>query len=241
MAKKHRNEKGANLLSFLWALQRGMAKDTKKGKKKKDKEKGKRKSDAGDKKKKKKKKTKETKNIDPLLVNAKFKQTGGSCVLASYAIAATYFCPSTTMETYFLGYCEHFGLQVKDAAEAEDAYASHFDSEWRKRNCRGYEVLLDLHDNSGVKCFARARKKMFGRFRVESPLPVLEKQMRSRECFLNIAYVHSKDEFHSITAFSDGKYLFGRDTNRPHCFLLDFSTLESPRDSVMYIRRKKKR
>ena len=106
-------------------------------------------------------------SINVTNVNAAFLQNGGSCVLASYAIVASYFT-GQPISTYFEGYCRHFGLTFKDAAEAEQKYADHFDAEWRKRNCRGYEVILDLHSNSTEKCFADARQIFDGKFYLDS-------------------------------------------------------------------------
>src|SRR6266705_6775807 len=119
-------------------------------------------------------------------VNAAFLQNGGSCVLASYAIVANYFT-GQPISTYFEGYCRHFGLAFKDSADAEQKYAEHFDAEWRKRNCRGYEVILDLHSNSTEKCFADARQIFDGRFYLDSAghEDEIEGLLRGHEAFLN--------------------------------------------------------
>ncbi len=65
------------------------------------------------------------KRINPLAVDAEFKQTGGSCVLASYALAAHYFT-QIPMSKFFDGYCEHFGLlPLAQEETSESVYASH--------------------------------------------------------------------------------------------------------------------
>ena len=171
-------------------------------------------------------------------VNAGFIQNGGSCVLSSYAIVANYFTGAPITD-YFAGYCRHFGLAFKDAAEAEQKYAAHFDAEWRKRNCRGYEVILDLHANSKEPCFAEARRTFEGRFYLDSAGHVdeLEHLLSTREAFLNITYEPGRD-YHSITIMNDGTRLMARDTNqkgvRPLPGLRDIGKL---RDSVLYLRR----
>src|SRR5438876_5128506 len=122
----------------------------------------------------------QTSNVVLTNVNARFIQNGGSCVLASYAVVASYFT-GKPVSLYFEGYCQHFGLTYKDSADAEQKYASHFDAEWRKRDCRGYEVILDLHANSKEKCFVEARQIFDGRFYLDSSghLDELERLLRS--------------------------------------------------------------
>src|SRR6185436_10278545 len=107
-----------------------------------------------------------------------------------------------------------FGLAFKDAADAEQKYAKHFDAEWRKRNCRGYEVILDLHSNSTEKCFVKMRQVFEGRFYLDSSAHVddLEGLLRGHEAFLNITYEPGND-YHSITVFYDGTHFLSRDTN----------------------------
>ena len=157
---------------------------------------------------------------------------------SSYAVVANYFT-GTPISTYFEGYCRHFGLSFKDAAEAEQKYAAHFDAEWRKRNCRGYEVILDLHWNSTEKCFVEARRIFEGRFYLDSSAHVdeLERLLRAREAFLNITYEPGRD-YHSITILFDGTRFMARDTNRkgvrPLPGLREIGKL---RDSVLYSRK----
>jgi hypothetical protein len=171
-------------------------------------------------------------------VNGRFLQNGGSCVLASYAVVASYFT-GKPITSYFEGYCRHFGLSFKDAAEAEQKYADHFDAEWRKRNCRGYEVILDLHANSKEKCFAEARQIFEGRFYLDSAqhLSELERLLTTQESFLNITYEPGRD-YHSITVMSDGAKFFARDTNRKGVYgLPGLSKIGKLRDSVLYFRK----
>jgi hypothetical protein len=151
-------------------------------------------------------------------VNREFKQNSGSCVLASYAIVASYFT-GQQVTRYFEGYCEHFQVTYTNAADAEEKYAEHFDAEWRKRNCRGYEVILDLHRNSKVGCFAEARRFFEGRFFLDSSkhLHELEELLSTKEAFLNITYEPGID-YHSITVMFDGKGLLARDTNKKGLF-----------------------
>ena len=130
---------------------------------------------------------KKKKHMDALRVNGEFRQSGGSCVLASYAVAASYFT-GLPFPAFFAGYCEHFGLACDAATTPEQRYAKHFDSEWRKRNVRGYEVILELHRRSPVACFCAAREVMTGRFYFHSDTRHLEKKLRKRCAFLNVTY-----------------------------------------------------
>ncbi len=203
-------------------------------------------------------KRKKGKHVNALLVDSQFKQTGGSCVLASYALAASYFT-GISIASFFDGYCEHFGLFCKAGETTERLYAKHFDAEWRKRSVRGcwcclicfcfyilynrYEVVLDLHKRSHVWCFVRARAVMCGTFFFHSDTKYLEKKLRKRKAFLNLTYEAGNDEYHSISLFSDGNYLFGRDTNRRNCFLINkgLGSIGVLRDSVLYEAKKKKK
>jgi hypothetical protein len=206
----------------------------------------------------KKKGGKKRQHVDALRVNGEFKQSGGSCVLASYAVAASYFT-QLPFAAFFEGYCEHFGLACDAEITAEQRYAKHFDTEWRRRNVRGYELILELHKRSPAACFCAARERMTGRFYFHSDTRHLEKKLRKRCAFLNVTYEPGgsgeesavrgialtwrvSKEYHSITCFSDGRYLFGRDTNRRHCYLLEGESLASIgrlRDSVLYEKRRK--
>ncbi|HWX18734.1 MAG TPA: hypothetical protein VN578_02400 [Candidatus Binatia bacterium] len=171
-------------------------------------------------------------------VNSRFIQNGGSCVLASYAVVANYFT-GQPISSYFEGYCRHFGLTFKDPAEAEQKYASHFDAEWRKRNCRGYEVILDLHANSKEKCFAEARQIFDGRFYLDSSghIDELEDLLHTHEAFLNITYEPGQD-YHSITIMHDGARFMARDTNREGIHSIPgLRQIGKLRDSVLYVRK----
>ena len=177
-----------------------------------------------------------SRKIDINRVNREFVQSGGSCVLASYAIVASYFT-SKPIATYFEGYCEHFGLQYKDALDAEQKYAAHFDQEWRKRNCRGYEVILDLHTNSKVKCFVEARQRFDGHFYLDSAshLRELENSLTQNEAFLNITYEPGHD-YHSITIIHNDTGFAARDTNKKGLEpISDLSKIGKLRDSVLYV------
>jgi hypothetical protein len=102
---------------------------------------------------------------------------------------------------------------------------------------------LDLHKRSHVWCFVRARSVMCGTFFFHSDTKYLEKKLRKRKAFLNLTYEAGNDEYHSISLFSDGNYLFGRDTNRRNCFLINkgLGSIGVLRDSVMYEAKKKKK
>lgn len=174
-------------------------------------------------------------HIELSKVNGGFIQNGGSCVLASYAIVANYFT-GRPITDYFEGYCNHFGLTYTNAADAESKYADHFDAEWRKRDCRGYEVILDVHEHSKEPCFLEARKKFDARFFLDSAahLKELEKVLTEQQAFLNITYEPGFG-YHSITVFNDGSGLKTRDTNRKgFSSIPELAKIGKLRDSVLY-------
>lgn len=179
-----------------------------------------------------------TANIVVTNVNSEFLQNGGSCVLSSYAIVASYFT-GQPISSYFEGYCRHFGLAFKDPADAEQKYAVHFDAEWRKRKCRGYEVILDLHSNSNEKCFVDARRVFEGRFYLDSSghIGELERLLSTREAFLNISY-NAGQNFHSITIMNDGARYLARDTEQKGIHAISgLRQIGTLRDSVLYVRK----
>jgi len=170
-------------------------------------------------------------------VNSLFIQNCGSCVLSSYAIVSNYFT-NIPIEGFFEDYCRHFGLSFNTWQEAELAYAQHFDQEWRKRACRGYEVILDLHQNSTQRAFEQSRKIFSGRFYLDSAVVVsgLQNCLRNEESFLNITYEPGIN-YHSITIFYDGNNFRYRDTNTTSIGTIGLlSQIGRLRDSVLYAR-----
>ena len=179
---------------------------------------------------------KASQSIELWKINTNFTQHGGSCVLSSYAIVGNYFT-GKPVTTYFEGYCKHFKLDYANAAEAEQKYASHFDAEWRKRNCRGYEVILDLHSNSTVECFVEARAHFEGHFYLDSAghRQELEDLLNGKQAFLNITYEPGRD-YHSITVVHSDAGFLARDTNRKGLSpITGLATIGKLRDSVLYI------
>jgi hypothetical protein len=175
-------------------------------------------------------------HVNATNVNSEFIQSGGSCVLSSYAIVANYFT-GRPIATYFEGYCQHFKLPYSSALDAEQKYAAHFDKEWRKRDCRGYEVILDLHSNSTVACFVEARSHFDGIFYLDSSAHrhELEDLLTRKVSFLNITYEPGFD-YHSITVFYDGNGLRARDTNRKDLLSIpELAKIGKLRDSVLYV------
>ncbi len=173
--------------------------------------------------------------IDKSKLDITFKQKHGSCVLASYAIVSNYFT-GISITQFFEDYCKHFEEVFYSWQEAESKYAMHFDNEWRKRNCMGYQVILDLHRNSSQTAFAQSRVCFSGQFFLDSSGVVydLEHQLRNTESFLNITYEPGRN-YHSITVFYDGTQFLARDTNKAN--LLNIPTLAhigKLRDSVIY-------
>jgi hypothetical protein len=173
-------------------------------------------------------------------INSTFRQTGGSCVLASYAIANNYFA-SGSIEEVFKDYCRHFKIAFSDWREAERKYAPHFHDQWNnKPNCKGYQVILDLHENSGKKSFLIARSLFDAKFHLNSELEreKLEKCLRCELALLNVTFNVPGGNFHSVTVFCDnGQDFVVRDTNRPGQVerIPGLTSLGILRDSVLYV------
>ena len=78
---------------------------------------------------------------------------------------------------------------------------------------------------------------MEGRFILDSQANIskLERKLKRKECFLNITFEPGGNEYHSITILSDGKYLFSKNTNLTHIYLLKgLGHIGTLRDSVLY-------
>jgi len=165
-----------------------------------------------------------------------FAQSAGSCVMSSYAIAANHFT-GLPVTAFFEGYCHHFGIAYTNALDAEVKYSRHFDGEFRRRNCLGIEVMLDLHTNATEHCFVEARRRFDAQlFRESVPhLKELEQALRAHDAALSMG-VDVALGTHTVTVFADGPQLFVRDTGRRgfHAIagLQDIGKLV---DSVLYV------
>lgn len=171
-------------------------------------------------------------------IDTHFVQSDASCVLASYAIVANYFT-RVPVRSYFEGYCHHFGIVYTNAEDAERKYSRHFDAEWQKRKCSGYEVILDLHSNATEECFVQARSHFDARFYRESSkhLSELRQVLETREAFLNITF-RVMDDTHSVTTFYDGADLMVRDTTRHGIYpVVGQAGTNRLVDCVLYIRK----
>ena len=95
--------------------------------------------------------------------------------------------------------------------------------------------MLDLHRNSAVDCFVKARQRMEGTFYLDSDVDFLEARLLRGDCFLNIKFERSATEYHSVAIFSDGRYFFQRHTNQREIILMrSLRDLGRLRDSVLY-------
>jgi TPR repeat protein len=170
--------------------------------------------------------------------NSTFTQSSASCVLANYAVVANYFT-GLPITAFFEGYCHHFGICYTNATDAEVKYAAHFDREWKRRKCSGYELILDLHSNATEECFAVARSR-FGTklFRESAPhTKVLEQDLDDQNAILNLG-VDLAFDVHSITVFKDGRQIFVRDTRRKGFQMIAHLEDAGPSlDAILYLRK----
>ncbi|MCE9614804.1 MAG: hypothetical protein K8T26_11045 [Lentisphaerae bacterium] len=146
-------------------------------------------------------------------VDVVFRQSFGSCVLSSYGIVAHYFTRRPVTDV-FHAYCRAFGLNHSTGLQAEQNHAAHFDTEWRNRGCMGYEVILDLHNNSNLPVFKDCRDRFTGRFILDSATVHghLAVELKSSSALLNLTYEPGGD-YHSVTIFHNGTELRERNTN----------------------------
>ena len=80
----------------------------------------------------------------------------------------------------------------------------HFDGEFRRRNCLGIEVMLDLHTNATEQCFVEARRRFDAQlFRESVPhLKELEQALRDHDAALSMG-VDVALGTHTVTVFAD--------------------------------------
>lgn len=175
--------------------------------------------------------------INSDLVEKKFIQSAGSCVLSSYSVINNYFTETKISEN-FIAYCNHFNIEYLNEIDAEKKYEIHFDNEWKRRSCKGYEVIIDLHNTSEKELFNLARHSFESKFYLDTNYYIDEitKTLIVEEALLNVSYF-SNPKYHSITIFYDNGFLI-RDTIKPGLFKLDKITqLGNLFDSVLYKKR----
>jgi hypothetical protein len=174
-------------------------------------------------------------------VDTQYKQRGNSCVLGSYAIVSKYFTASHISDV-FRGYCDHFAIKYNSWREAEQRYELHFDAEWKKRNCTGYQLIIDLHETSITPVFASCRSKFNAKFYVDAgqALQTLEDALRTSESFLNLTFeIASQNQaYHSITVFCGAEGMFSRDTTKNAIHRLNnLASVGRLRDAVLYTKK----
>ena len=177
--------------------------------------------------------------IDHMKIDTDFIQNCGSCVLASYSIINKYFT-GHPIENNFEDYCRHFKIQFNDWKDAEKEYADHFDNEWKKRPCKGYEIILDLHLNSNELSFQTARNVFNAIFYEDSNTKISEiiVILKIKEAMLNITYEVSNGKYHSVTSFGLSNSIGIRDTNKKGIEeVANLYSLGKLRDSILYVKK----
>ena len=171
-------------------------------------------------------------------IQESFTQTGGSCVLASYAIAHNYFT-RMPIGICFEAYCRHFGLPFSMWQEAEQQYARHFDDEWRRRACKGYEIMRELHNSSPERPFVEARKRFDSIFYDDSAPHVndLENRLRTQEAILNVTF-QAGPGCHSVSVLADSRGFLKKDTMKKGLSPVGgLAELGSLRDALLHIKK----
>ena len=158
--------------------------------------------------------------------------------MASYAIVHNYFT-AEPVGVCFEDYCRHFGLPFSTWQEAEQEYAKHFDKEWKKRGCKGYEIMMDLHNYSTKSAFVAARKHFDSVFYNNSAphLKDLENCLRMQVAILNITFQAGPD-YHSVSVFADPRGFLKKDTMKQGLTAFGgLAELGSLRDGLLHIKK----
>lgn len=176
--------------------------------------------------------------IDLQKVDTGFIQQSGSCVFASYGIVANYFT-NIAIKCIFEDYCRHFGINYSGEVDAEIKCMNHFDNQWKLRNCKGYEIVKELHEQSIKKSFM-INKNIFDVLFFESfneYQQYIYNALKKKESFLNVTYEMTPSLFHSVTVFYSQGNLYCRDTNKKG--IIELSSIQNLgiiRDSNLYVR-----
>jgi hypothetical protein len=178
--------------------------------------------------------------IDPTKFEKNFTQSAGSCTLASYAVASNYYT-RIGIKKFFKDYCKHFKLkglngksvEVMHLKELERLYESHFHLEYTRKNCLGYQIIKELHENSNERSFKISRKF----FKLElirefsNKKNYINKILSEEESLINISYAG----LHSVTLGKYGEKLICRDTNLENIKEVDsYTSMGDPKDCLLY-------
>ncbi len=170
-----------------------------------------------------------------------FVQCCNSCTLASYAIASYHFT-RLNIYNFFLGYCKHFDIKASSDQDAERKYDVHFQKEWKTRNCSGYKIIKELHNNSSEQVFVQSRA-MFGVEIIQdttSCLHRIEDKLKIEEVLISITFVVNKQGVHSCCVGLDEQGFYMIETRRgPHTIgisrIKNIKALGDLRDSLLII------
>ncbi len=187
--------------------------------------------------------------IELSLVDKSFRQSFGSCVLASYSIVANYFT-GIPVQAFFRSYCRHYKIE-ESHKPSEQSYSEHFQFLINGPCKNGYQIILDLHANSSEPEFSKARSLFSAEFfpdastfwdRIETTLlgksALLNLTIGNEVIFGPIVAPSRRLACHSLTVVHDGASLHIRDTDKDpgqNIFpLSSLSNLKQTRDGVLY-------
>jgi len=177
--------------------------------------------------------------VDNSKIYRGYRQKEKSCVLASYAIVSNYFT-GLPIIGFFEDYCRHYQIGFTNGDEAEEKYGEHFQHELFSRDLQGYQLTLELHNNSRQKSFKVSRKYFHAEF-ISNSTPnkdYIIKKLKTKKALLNITFPIGSRTCHSITMGWDySKGIFYYDTvNGDLSFGNPFDLFGQPRDSMLYTR-----
>ncbi len=181
-----------------------------------------------------------------------FRQSSGSCVLASYSIAANYFT-GLPVQSFFDAYCRHHKVPTSYQSP-EQVYSNHFNTLINAPGQNGYRIILSLHETSNEPEFEKARAFFSCEFIPVASvlLPRLESTLQKEVSLLNLTVGHEVLSgsimspvrqliCHSVTLFHDGVSLHTRDTDKDPgqniTPVVSLSSFAQTRDAVLYCKR----
>ena len=143
--------------------------------------------------------------VDRQRLYLNFLQSCNSCVLASYAVGA-YAFTAITPDRFFIDYCEHYKISIPQGTDAEHCYDDHFQKEWKKRGCKGFEIIQELHRSSDKESFVKCGEKFDVEFinSVESEIERLKATLTQKEALVIVAFQVPSDGVHATIVGFDG-------------------------------------
>lgn len=137
------------------------------------------------------------------------RQTGNSCIVASYAVAMFPFTAVPLLQ-YYEDYGQHFHLP---APRDGNACADHFHEEWQRRGISGLRLLTQLHAPATGGVFAQCSQRFDARLIDDVAIEMVQLENQLRSPWMNALLVFlPRPAMHSVAVGCDNAGLFYYDT-----------------------------